>query len=74
MENEQLVMAALDKLSAGRTVLTVTHRMADLEKADRILVISGGRIVEEGAFAALRAAGGAFHRLANRLHEEDGHG
>ena len=74
VENEHLVLAALDKLSAGRTVLTVTHRMADVEKADRILVISGGRIVEEGAFAALRAAGGAFHRLANRLHEEDGHG
>ena len=74
VENEHLVLGALDKLSAGRTVLTVTHRMADVEKADRILVMSGGRIVEQGAFAALSAAGGVFHRLANRLHEEDGHG
>jgi len=74
VENEHLVLEALDKLSAGRTVLTVTHRMADLEKSDRILVMSGGRIVEQGAFAALNAAGGAFHRLTNRLHEEDGHG
>lgn len=74
VENEHLVLKALDKLAAGRTVLTVTHRMADVEKVDRILVMSGGRIVEQGAFAALRAAGGVFHRLANRLHGEDGHG
>ena len=72
--NENLVLGALDKLSAGRTVLTVTHRMADVEKADRILVMSGGRIVEQGTFAALIAAGGVFHRLVNRLYEEDGHG
>jgi len=74
VENENLVLAALDKLSQGRTVLTVTHRMADVEQADRILVMSGGRIVEQGDFTALRAADGLFHRLANRLHKEDGHG
>jgi len=73
VENEGLVLKALDRLSAGRTVLTVTHRMADVEKADRILVMSGGRIVEQGTFAALSAAGGEFHRLASRLHGEDGH-
>ena len=72
--NEHLVLRALEKLSAGRTVLTVTHRMADVEKADRILVMSGGRIVEQGSFAALSAAGGVFHGLANRLHGEDEHG
>jgi ATP-binding cassette subfamily C protein CydD len=74
VENEHLVLEALDNLSAGRTVLTVTHRMADVEKTDRILVMSGGRIVEQGTFAALSMAGGVFHRLANRLYEEDGHG
>lgn len=74
VENEHLVLGALDRLSAGRTVLTVTHRMADVEKADRILVMSGGKIVERGTFAALSAAGGVFHRLANRLHGEDGRG
>jgi ATP-binding cassette subfamily C protein CydD len=74
VENEHLVLEALDKLSAGRTVLTVTHRMADVEKADRILVMSGGRIVEQGVFSALSAAGGVFHRLVNRLQAEDGHG
>jgi len=74
VENEHLVLRALDEMSPGRTVLTVTHRMADVEKADRILVMSGGRIVEEGTFAALSAAGGTFHRLANRLDGENGHG
>jgi len=73
VENENLVLRALDELSADRTVLTVTHRMADVEMADQILVMAGGRIVEQGTFAALSAAGGVFHRLANRLHEEDGH-
>ena len=74
LENEQLVLKALDKLSAGRTVLIVTHRMADVENADRILVMAEGRIVEQGAFEDLIVAGGAFQRLANRLQVEDRHG
>lgn len=74
VENEQLVLDALDELSAGRTVLIVTHRMADVAKADRILVMSGGRIVEQGAFDELNAAGGVFQRLANRFDEEDTYG
>jgi len=74
VENEHLVLGALEELAAGRTVLTVTHRMADVEKADRIMVMSDGKIVEEGTFAALNAAGGAFHRLVHRLHGEDRRG
>jgi ATP-binding cassette subfamily C protein CydD len=74
VENEYLVLAALDKLSAGRTVLIVTHRMADVEKADRILVMSGGRIVEQGTFGSLSTASGVFQLLATRHSEEDKHG
>ena len=74
VENENLILEALEKLTAGRTVLNVTHRMADVEKADRILVMSEGRIVEQGDFEALISAGGLFHRLANPLFEEDGDG
>jgi ATP-binding cassette subfamily C protein CydD len=74
VENEQLIIKALDKLSTGRTALIVTHRMADVENADRIIVMSGGRIVEQGAFGELMAAGGVFQRLANRLQVEDRHG
>lgn len=74
VENEQWVLDALDRMSAGRTVLMVTHRLADVKKADRILVLSEGRIVEEGTFDQLSTAGGAFQRLASQLDEEKGHG
>ncbi len=73
VENEKLVLEALDKLSADRTVLIVTHRMADVEKADQILVMDAGRIVEQGTFDELSASGGVFHCLANRFQVEDAH-
>ena len=63
-ENERLVMSALEKLSTGRTVLMLTHRLANIEKADRIMVLEEGRIVEQGTYAELIEAGGAFRRLA----------
>ena len=65
-ENEHLVMSALAELSRGRAVLTLTHRLANIEASDRILVMSRGEIVEQGTFSELAAAGGAFHRLMNR--------
>lgn len=74
VENEQWVLDALDRLSAGRSVLMVTHRMADVQKADRILVMSEGRIVEQGTFDQLRTTGDVFQRLASQLDEEKRHG
>ncbi len=64
-ENERLVMSALEKLSSGRTVLMLTHRLANIEKADRIMVLEEGRIVEQGTYAELIEAGGVFQRLAH---------
>jgi len=63
-ENERLVMSALEKLSSGRTVLMLTHRLANIEKADRIMVLQEGRIVEQGTYAELIEAGGVFQLLA----------
>jgi ATP-binding cassette subfamily C protein CydD len=63
-KNERLVMSALEKLSSGRTVLMLTHRLANIEKADRIMVLEEGRIVEQGTYAELIEAGGVFQRLA----------
>ncbi len=63
-ENERLVQAALDHLMEGRTTLVIAHRLATILKADRILVIDGGRIVEEGDHATLVAKNGLYARLA----------
>ncbi|MEM7122831.1 MAG: ABC transporter transmembrane domain-containing protein [Pseudomonadota bacterium] len=63
-ESEQAVQQALDELMAGRTTLVIAHRLATVLKADRILVMDHGRIVESGRHADLVAAGGIYARLA----------
>jgi len=63
-ENEHLVLEALEKLYRGRTVLTVMHRMANIEHSDQILVIVDGSIAEYGTYDNLMAAGGVFKHLA----------
>lgn len=70
-ENERLVMKALLELTRQRTVLLLTHRLNTLTTADRILVLSAGRIVESGSYGQLMASGGAFNRLATRLQGGD---
>jgi ATP-binding cassette subfamily B protein len=69
--NELLVQGALDALMRGRTTLVIAHRLATIVNADRILVMDGGRIVEEGTHASLLAKGGLYARLA-RLQFETG--
>ena len=63
-ENEAQVQAALDDVMTGRTTLVIAHRLATVLKADRILVMEAGRIVEEGDHASLVARGGVYARLA----------
>ncbi len=64
-ESERLIQDALDRLAAGRTVITIAHRLSTIRNADRIVVLDAGRIVEEGDFATLSQRGGAFARLVN---------
>jgi ATP-binding cassette, subfamily C, bacterial CydD len=63
-ETERRVLDAVDAMRGDRVVLTVTHRLADIRRADRIYVMESGRIVEGGTPAELIDACGMFHRLA----------
>ena len=64
-ESERLVQDALEHLMQGRTTIVIAHRLATVRKADRIIVMDEGRIVEEGTHDALSKAGGLYARLAS---------
>ncbi len=63
-ESEALVLQALANLQRGRTTLVIAHRLSTVRKADRLLVLGGGRIIEEGTHAQLLRADGAYAHLA----------
>jgi len=62
-ESERLVQDALERLMAGRTTFVVAHRLTTVQRADRILVLNKGRIVEEGTHAGLMERKGLYHYL-----------
>ncbi|MGH7995801.1 MAG: ABC transporter ATP-binding protein [Opitutaceae bacterium] len=62
-ESERLIQEALRRLAAGRTVVTIAHRLSTIRDSDRIVVLSAGRIAEEGSYDALMRSGGAFAHL-----------
>ncbi len=62
-ESERMVQAAIDELIAGRTVFAIAHRLSTIANCNRILVLDGGRVAEEGSHAQLLAAGGLYRRL-----------
>ena len=63
-ESERMVQAALESAMKDRTTLVIAHRLSTVQRADRIVVMDGGRIVESGTHTTLSAAGGLYARLA----------
>ena len=63
-ESERAVQAALQAAMAGRTTIVIAHRLATVQRADRIFVVDAGRIVDAGTHAELAARGGLYARLA----------
>jgi ATP-binding cassette subfamily C protein CydD len=71
-ENESAVINSLEQLARGKTVLMLTHRLTNIRRMDRIMVLDRGRIVEQGPFSELTAAGGLFHQLVKRTEKGAG--
>ena len=72
-ESESAVQAALTTLLEGRTALVIAHRLSTVRRADRIVVLDRGRIVEEGTHEALMQAGGLYRHLVElSLLDENG--
>ena len=70
-ESERIVQAALEELMQGRTTICIAHRLSTIQRADLIVVLDNGRIVETGTHAELLRAGGTYAKLY-ALHQPAG--
>jgi len=69
--SEADVQAALRRALDGRTAIVIAHRLSTIREADAILVVEGGRVVEQGTHRHLLAAGGRYAQLHRTQFEED---
>ena len=70
-ESEAMIQHGLSFLMQGRTTFVIAHRLSTIRRADQILVVEGGQIVEHGTHEVLFAAGGRYHDLYTRQHGLD---
>ena len=67
-ESEALIQEGLAHLMRGRTTFVIAHRLSTIRRADQILVVEAGRVVERGTHASLYAAGGRYYDMYTRQH------
>ena len=71
-ESEALIQQGLSCLMKGRTTFVIAHRLSTIRRADQILVIENGRVLERGAHETLYAAGGRYYDLYTKQHGLEG--
>lgn len=71
-ENEHLIQEALSRLTCGKTVIVIAHRLATIENADQILVVEDGRIVQRGTHEALLQEEGLYRRFVKIRQDAEG--
>ena len=72
LETETVIHEALEKLTHNKTVLLIAHRLSTVAKADRIVVMGEGKVLESGTHADLLASGGIYARMVGTLRQSDG--
>ena len=72
-ESEQLIQASMATLLAGRTTFVIAHRLSTIRRADLILLMENGRVIERGNHEQLMNARGDYYRMVLRQMESHGH-
>ncbi|MGN6666080.1 MAG: ABC transporter ATP-binding protein, partial [Trinickia sp.] len=66
--SEEAIQHALDRLMVGRTVIAIAHRLSTLQNFDRIIVMSSGKVIDDGTPEALRNRPGIYRDLLSKQH------